>query len=57
MFASGTGGIGFISRADQISHTLSTTRHRCNLWSVGPGAKPRRWALVTRDTRKGIKRV
>jgi len=25
------GGMGFISRADQISHTLPTTRHRCNL--------------------------
>jgi len=23
--------MGFKSRADQISHTLPTTRHRCNL--------------------------
>jgi len=23
----------------------------------GPGAKPRRWAPLTRDTRKGIKRM
>jgi len=29
--ASGAGGMGFKSRADQISHTLLTTRHRCNL--------------------------
>jgi len=36
---------------------LPTTRHRCNLWGVVPGAKPRRWAPLTRDTRKGIKRV
>jgi len=34
-----------------------TTRHRRNLWSVGPDAKPRRWAPLTRGTRKGIKRV
>jgi len=26
-------------------------------WCVVPGAKPRRWAPLTRDTRKGIKRV
>jgi len=26
-------------------------------WCVGLGAKPRRWAPLTRDTRKGIKRV
>jgi len=25
--------------------------------SVGPGAKPRRWAPLTRDTRKGIQQV
>jgi len=35
------------SRADQISHTLPTTRHRCNLDSMGLGAKPRRWAPLT----------
>jgi len=29
--ASDAGGMGFISRADQIYHTLPTTRHRCNL--------------------------
>jgi len=28
---SGAGGMGFKSRADQISHMLPTTRHRCNL--------------------------
>jgi len=26
-------------------------------WCVGLGAKPRRWAPLTRDTRKGIRRV
>jgi len=36
---------------------LPTTRHRCNLDCVGPGVKPRRWAPLTCDTRKGIKRV
>jgi len=66
--------MGFKSQADQISHTLPNTRHRCNLdvWAlaqsrgdghrslvtpVGPGAKPRRWAPLTRDTRKSIKRI
>jgi len=35
-FATGAGGMGFISRADQISHMLPTTSHRCNLevWSL-----------------------
>jgi len=33
------------------------TRHRCNFWSVVSGAKSRRWAPLTRDTRRGIKRV
>jgi len=47
----------FKSRADQISHTLPMIRHRCNFWSVVPGAKSRRRAPLTRDTRKGIKRV
>jgi len=36
---------------------LLTTRHRCNLWSVCPGAKLRSCAPLTRDTRKGIKRI
>jgi len=36
---------------------LPTTRHRCNLDCVSLGAKPRRWAPLTRDTRKGIKQV
>jgi len=34
---------------------LTTTRHRCNLDCVGLGAKSRRWASLTRDSRKGIK--
>jgi len=56
-FASGAEGMGFKSRADQISHTLPTTRHRYKLDCMGLGAKPRRWASLTRDTRKGIKQV
>jgi len=56
-FASGTRGMGFKFRANQISHTLPTTRHRYNLWSAGSGANPLRWASLTHDTRKGIKRV
>jgi len=36
---------------------LPTIRHRCNLYCVGLGAKPRRWAPFARDTRKNIKRV
>jgi len=55
--SSGVGSMGFKSWANQISHTLPTTRHRCNLNCVGPGAKPRRWASLTRDTRKSFKRV
>jgi len=54
MFASGAGSMGFKFRADQISHALPTTRHRYNLDCVGLGAKPRRWAPLTRDTQKGI---
>jgi len=56
-FASGAGGTGFRSRADQIYHTLPTTRHRCNLDCVGLSEKSQRWVPLTRDTRKGIKRV
>jgi len=33
---------------------LPMTRHCCNLDCVGLGAKPRRWAPLTRDTQKGI---
>jgi len=35
-FASGAGGMGFKSRADQISHTLPMTCHHCNLdvWAL-----------------------
>jgi len=36
---------------------LPTPRHRCNLDCLGPGAKPRRWATLTLDTRKDIKRI
>jgi len=36
---------------------LPTTRHRCNLDCMGLGVKPRNWAPLTCDTRKGIKRV
>jgi len=36
MSASGAGGIGFKSRANEISRTLPTTRHRFNLevWAL-----------------------
>jgi len=37
IYASGAGGMGFKFWADQISHTLPTTRHRCNLDCVGLG--------------------
>jgi len=36
---------------------LPTTRHRCNLDCVSLGAKPQRWAPLTRDTQKGNKQV
>jgi len=36
---------------------LPTTRHRCILECMGLGVKPRRWAPLIRDNRKGIKRV
>jgi len=36
---------------------LPTIRHHCNLDCVGLGAKPRKWAPLTHDTRNGIKRV
>jgi len=38
-FWNDAGGMGFKSRADQISHTLPTTRHRCNRDCVGLDAK------------------
>jgi len=47
--------MGFKSRADQISHTLPTTRHRCKLevrvlvQDHGDTCEP-----LTRDSRKGI---
>jgi len=43
-FATGAGGMGFKPRADQISHTLPTTRHCCNL-DV--------WALMAQSRRDG----
>jgi len=36
---------------------LPTTHHHCNFDCMGLGAKPQRWAPLTRDTGKGIKRV
>jgi len=36
---------------------LPMTRHRCNLDCVSSGAKPQRWASLTCDTLKGIKRI
>jgi len=48
--------MGFKSRADQISHTLLTTRHRCNLdtvatlivWALAQSREHR--SLVTPET-------
>jgi len=55
LFASGAAGVWFKSPADQISHKMPTTCHRCNL-EVCPnsGAKLRRWAPLTRDTWNSI---
>jgi len=49
--------MGFISRADQISHTLTTTRHRCNLdvWVLVQSRGDWYRSLVTPE--RGIKRV
>jgi len=52
MASSGAGGMGFKCRTGQISHTLPTTRNCCNVECVSPGAKPRSWAPLTRDTGK-----
>jgi len=46
------GGTDFKSRANQIFHTLSRTRHRCKC----PGAKSRRLALDHSWHSKGFKR-
>jgi len=54
--ASGAGGIAILSRSNlpQVANDSPLLQPR----SVGPaGAKPRRWSPLTRDTRKGIKRV
>jgi len=42
-------GMGFISRADQISHTLPTTRYRCNLevWALAQSHGDGHRLLVT----------
>jgi len=47
--ASGLGGMGFKSQADQTSHALRATHHRCNL-AVSPGTKKRKWASLTLNT-------
>jgi len=41
--------MGFKSRADQISHMLPTTRHRCNLdvWSLAQSRGDGHRSLVT----------
>jgi len=46
-------------RANQISHTLPTTRHRCNLdvWALAQSRGDGQWVPLTRDIRDGIKRV
>jgi len=56
MSASGAGDMRFKFRAGQISHTfqrlVTTVTFKC-----GPWPKPWSWASLTRDTRKGVKRV
>jgi len=54
--ASGAGGMGFKSPADQIS-TLCQRFASVVPLKCGPWCKPQKWAPLTRDTRKGIKRV
>jgi len=46
--ASGVGGMDFKSRAD-LPHVANDSPS-LQPWSVGPGAKPRRWALLICDT-------
>jgi len=48
-FDSGAGDMGFKSRADQISHTLPTTRHCCNLdmWALSQSHADGHRSLVT----------
>jgi len=48
-FGSSAGGMGFISRADQISHMLPMTRHRCNLvvWALAQSRRDGHRSLVT----------
>jgi len=48
-FASGVGGMGLKSRADQISHTLPMTRHHCNLdvWALVQSCEDGHRSLVT----------
>jgi len=45
--------MGFKSLADQISHTLSTTRHRCNLdvWALAQSRGVGHRSLVTPEIR------
>jgi len=45
----GAGGMGFKSRADQISHTLPTTRYRCNLevWALAQSRGDGHRSIVT----------
>jgi len=49
--------MGFNSRTDQISHTLPTTRQRCNvnMWALAQSCGDGQWVPLTRDTRKGTK--
>jgi len=47
--AYGTGGLEFKFWAHQISHTLPTTRYRCNLdvWALAQSHRDRHCSLVT----------
>jgi len=52
MSASGAGGMGIKFRADQISHTLPTTRHRCKLdvWALAQSRGDGHHSLMTPKT-------
>jgi len=52
MYGSGTGGMGFKSRTDQISHTLPTINHRYNLgvWALVQSHGDKHCSLVTPES-------
>jgi len=56
MSASGAGGMEFKSRADQISYSLPTTLHRCNLdvWGLAQSSGVGHLSLVTSETAERV---